>query len=700
MDYVPVYADEQPETAAADIAGHAAVEMNSEGLTLAGVQTAPAVRERLARTIRTVGTVTADETRIRHVHTKIPGWVEKLFVNFTGQLVAQGRADPVDLLARSCWRARRSTCSARETASAVRRVRAPRGPEGWRGPGEGGAPAARAVRRPRGFIAELESTGEAQRTVTLVAPVSGFVTAKDVFEGQQVEPGMELFTITDLSRVWVEADFYEYEARALRARRRRRPSRCPTTRHATRRAASPTSIRPSTPDTRTLRGPLRVRATPDWRSSPAMFANVELDAEAVEGIVIPDSARHRHRRAAGRVRERRATGVFEPREVTVGVRSDGKAQVLSGVAGGRAGRGPGQLPARLGVAPARRHRGRREPAATQHGGRPMIQRIIEFSAHNRMLVLLGVAALCVLAVYTLKEIRLDALPDLSDTQVIVYSRWDRSPDIIEDQVTYPIVTALLGAPKVKAIRGFSDFGFSYVYVIFQDGTDIYWARSRVLEYLSKIQAPPARGRADRARARRHRRRLGLPVRARRPLGHALARPAPLLPGLDAALRPPVGARSGRGGLDRRLRQAVPDHRRPQPARRLRHPARHGGRRRSGARTTRSAGGCSSWRAPSTWCAAAATRDSIADFEQIVVKAGAGGVPVLLKDVAPRRARPRDPPRRLRPRRPRRPRRRHRGHAPRRERPQRHRARSRRSSRSSSRRCPRASRSSPPTTAPT
>jgi Cu(I)/Ag(I) efflux system membrane protein CusA/SilA len=117
----------------------------------------------------------------------------------------------------------------------------------------------------------------------------------------------------------------------------------------------------------------------------------------------------------------------------------------------------------------------------------MIKRIIELSANNRMLVLLGVAALCVFAVFTLERIRLDALPDLSDTQVIVYSRWDRSPDIIEDQVTYPIISSLLGAPKVKAIRGFSDFGFSYVYVIFQDGTDLYWARSRVLEYLSKIQ---------------------------------------------------------------------------------------------------------------------------------------------------------------------------------------------------------------------
>ncbi|MBE3073115.1 MAG: efflux RND transporter permease subunit, partial [Acidobacteria bacterium] len=118
----------------------------------------------------------------------------------------------------------------------------------------------------------------------------------------------------------------------------------------------------------------------------------------------------------------------------------------------------------------------------------MIRAIIAFSARNRFLVLIGVGALCVLAVYVLHEIRLDALPDLSDTQVIVYSRWDRSPDVIEDQVTYPIVTALLGAPNVKAIRGFSDFGYSFVYVIFQDGTDLYWARSRVVEYLSKIQA--------------------------------------------------------------------------------------------------------------------------------------------------------------------------------------------------------------------
>jgi Cu(I)/Ag(I) efflux system membrane protein CusA/SilA len=118
----------------------------------------------------------------------------------------------------------------------------------------------------------------------------------------------------------------------------------------------------------------------------------------------------------------------------------------------------------------------------------VLKRIIRFSAENKFLVIAATLIAVVAAYFAMRNIPLDALPDLSDTQVIVYSRWDRSPDIIEDQVSYPIITALLGAPKVKAIRGYSDFGFSYVYVIFEDGTDIYWARTRVLEYLSKISA--------------------------------------------------------------------------------------------------------------------------------------------------------------------------------------------------------------------
>jgi copper/silver efflux system protein len=116
----------------------------------------------------------------------------------------------------------------------------------------------------------------------------------------------------------------------------------------------------------------------------------------------------------------------------------------------------------------------------------MIDRIIDFSVRNKFFVFAILGAACVAGWLSMKSVPLDAIPDLSDTQVIVYSRWDRSPDIVEDQVTYPIVTALVGAPHVKAVRGFSDFGYSYVYVIFEDGTDIYWARSRTLEYLSSV----------------------------------------------------------------------------------------------------------------------------------------------------------------------------------------------------------------------
>lgn len=116
----------------------------------------------------------------------------------------------------------------------------------------------------------------------------------------------------------------------------------------------------------------------------------------------------------------------------------------------------------------------------------MIDRVIEFSVRNRFAAFLLVAFAALAGWWSVRNMPLDAIPDLSDTQVIVYSRWDRSPDIVEDQVTYPLVTAMLGAPRVKAVRGFSDFGYSYVYVIFDEGTDIYWARSRTTEYLSGV----------------------------------------------------------------------------------------------------------------------------------------------------------------------------------------------------------------------
>ena len=123
----------------------------------------------------------------------------------------------------------------------------------------------------------------------------------------------------------------------------------------------------------------------------------------------------------------------------------------------------------------------------------MIEKTIDYCARNRFLVFIVVFLLMLGGIYAIKGIPLDAVPDISDVQVIVYTTWEgRSPDLVEDQVTYPIVTSLISAPKVKAVRGLTDFGFSYVYVIFEDGTDIYWARSRVLEYMQQItgKLPP------------------------------------------------------------------------------------------------------------------------------------------------------------------------------------------------------------------
>src|SRR4051812_9206144 len=119
----------------------------------------------------------------------------------------------------------------------------------------------------------------------------------------------------------------------------------------------------------------------------------------------------------------------------------------------------------------------------------MVEKIIEFCAKNRFLVLLGVAFALAGAVYSIQRIKLDAIPDLSEPQVIVFTEWmGRDPTLIEDQVTYPITSSLIAAPHVKDVRGFSMFGMSFIYVIFEEGTDVYWARSRVLEYMNGIRS--------------------------------------------------------------------------------------------------------------------------------------------------------------------------------------------------------------------
>jgi copper/silver efflux system protein len=119
----------------------------------------------------------------------------------------------------------------------------------------------------------------------------------------------------------------------------------------------------------------------------------------------------------------------------------------------------------------------------------MVERIIELCARNRLFVLFGTAIAFLGALVAIDRVKLDAIPDLSDPQVIIFTEWmGRSPTLVEDQVTYPIVSSLVAAPKVEDVRGFSMFGMSFIYVVFEEGTDVYWARSRVLEYMNGIRA--------------------------------------------------------------------------------------------------------------------------------------------------------------------------------------------------------------------
>jgi membrane fusion protein, copper/silver efflux system len=324
MDLVPV-----PEArgAGAAVPGLAVVAVSEEGRRQAGIQTAVAEVRRLQRTIRTVGTVVADETRVRHVHTKVPGWVESLQVNFTGQQVRQGQ--PIlSLYSQELLSSQQEYLQALEANRALG--------TGDARPGAGAL--LRASRRrlelldvPVEAVAELERTGTPQRTVVLRSPIHGTVTAKGVFEGQQVEPGTELLTITDLSRVWIRAALYEGDASLVHVGQRA-TFRLPYDPRLA--LEAPVSfIEPSLdPASRTL----GVRFELDNRAGalkPGMFVDVLLELPAEEGLAIPDAAilDTGLRRV---VYVELPGGRFAPREIEVGLRAEGLAQILSGLQAG------------------------------------------------------------------------------------------------------------------------------------------------------------------------------------------------------------------------------------------------------------------------------------------------------------------------------------------------------------------------------
>jgi membrane fusion protein, copper/silver efflux system len=334
MNYLPVYADEPlagaQAAAPSGVPGLGTVTLRGEELRLSGVTTAPAVRDTLGRSVRTSGIVVPDETRIRHVHTKISGWIEKLYVSYTGQLVRAGQPlltlySP-ELLATQQEYLRAKETAARFSSSSFPEVR------------RGGEDLLDAARRrlelfdvPRELIARLDRTGKPERAVPLLAPAGGYAATKEVFEGQQVDPGMELFTLTDLSRVWVEANFYEAEAQALRVGQ---PTKIALPYDpGVQLSGRVTFLSPTlSPESRTL----KVRIELDNRGltlKPGMYVDVVAELPGQEGTVVPDSAViDSGLRQIAFVEQ--SPGVFAPRQVQVGLRTNGKALVLSGLAPG------------------------------------------------------------------------------------------------------------------------------------------------------------------------------------------------------------------------------------------------------------------------------------------------------------------------------------------------------------------------------
>ncbi len=315
---------------ASGVPTHAMVELSASGRSLAGVESAAAERKSWTGELRTVGTVLADERRTFRIEARFAGWIEQLPADFTGQFVRRGEtlaeifspellaAQQEFLLARDIGR--------RFTTSSLPEVR------------RGGEDLVDAARRrleifglPAGFSDEIAATGEARRTVPVVAPASGYLVAKMVFSGQQVAPGMEMFRLVDLSSIWVEASLYEIDAVRVRLGDQAHLSLAYDP--ATGRTGRVSYVYPEIDTaTRTLRVRFDV-VNPELDWKPGMFVDVELASRPREALVIPDAA-------VLDTGERKlvfvetAPGRFEPREVGVGERRSGEAEILSGLEAG------------------------------------------------------------------------------------------------------------------------------------------------------------------------------------------------------------------------------------------------------------------------------------------------------------------------------------------------------------------------------
>jgi membrane fusion protein, copper/silver efflux system len=330
MEMVPVEIEQPPPGAGPGVPGRVAVKVSDQKRQLIGVRTAPVVRGPLIRAIRAVGRVTYDETRLHHVHTKVGGWVERLYADATGEMVRAGQPlltiySP-ELLASGQEFLLALKARDRLAGTTLASIR---------GSGEDLVESAR--RRLLLFdltpdqIEAMAKAGEAPRTVTLKAPISGHILQRNVTQGEKIESGTNLLDIGDLSRVWVLADVYEYELPFVKEGQ---PATM-TLSYLPGRSFEGriTLINPVLSETtRTVKIRLEF-SNPDFALKPEMFASVEIRSDLGEALLVPASA-------VTSTGERdiafvdRGDGYFEPRELKLGVRLPDSFQVLEGLAEG------------------------------------------------------------------------------------------------------------------------------------------------------------------------------------------------------------------------------------------------------------------------------------------------------------------------------------------------------------------------------
>ena len=325
MDLVPKYAEEQATTMAPG-----SVMISSEKQQLIGVRTAEVKRETLVRDVRTTGQVTADETKIAHVHVKINGFIEKVFVDYIGQLVKKGQ--PLFTLYSP------DLVSTQNEYLIAKRGEKTLGASAFAEVAQGSESLLRSTRERLRLwdisdeqIKKLDESGEVSRTLTFYSPIAGFVTDRKAFPNTSVNPDTELYTVTDFSTIWVNADIFEYEVPFVKVGQ-----------HAEMQLSyypgktwqgRVSFVYPTVdPTTRTVK--VRIEfANPDFQLKPQMFADVKLKINYGNQIVVPqeavlDSGKEQTVFVA------HEGGYFEPRKITMGAQVDGKVAVLSGLKAG------------------------------------------------------------------------------------------------------------------------------------------------------------------------------------------------------------------------------------------------------------------------------------------------------------------------------------------------------------------------------